>query len=181
MFVKRLAVLVLAGASGLCAAKDLCSYPDTSGLVSDTKFASGIRSFFGSEKLTYFSKGHSTADQLMTWLGGPPDEVERIGDGLMFASACRAHSCVEKAAVVMACPNTVIAVGIFYYDLSSVDRPPDWTSRPHLMVYSADDNPVALGAIQAWAKQAADGYNETLTTHVRAKSRTGLFGDAQAK
>jgi hypothetical protein len=173
--LRAIALLVLAALSGSCSAKGFCAYPHTNPLAWDEQFISRIHQFFGAERLEYFYSKHTTSAQVLSGLVGPSDSLVRLGDGLVLASACRYHSCIEKAAVVIACPSTIVAVGIFHYDCFSKDSPANCTSKAHLTLYSTGDNETAHTALQSWGQSAADGYGLPLITHRREKSRTGLF------
>lgn len=170
MLTKVLAIIALATLSSVGSAKDFCAYGDTNGLVWDKQFETSVRRFFGPEKIEYFYSRRTTANQVLTGLGGPPDKLQRLDDKLVLASACRAHSCIEKAAVVIACPNTLVAVGIFHYKCGAKDREENCAAKPHLTVYSGGDNEMARDAIQSWGQAAADSYGLTLVTHDREKS-----------
>ncbi len=171
MLNRILAMIVLAAFSGAASAKDFCSYPDTNGLVWDKKFESAIKGFFGSEKLEYFYRRSTTANQVMAGLGGVPDVLVRLDAKHVIASACRHQSCVEKAAVVLACPDKLVAVGIFHSDCLSKAPSENCASERHLTVYSRDDNALARVAIESWGRTAADSYGYGLVTHQKVKHR----------
>src|SRR5439155_26713334 len=51
-------------------------------------------------------------DELITVLGGPPDEPKRLSDGAYLFTACQAHSCPEKGAVILSPKGEIIAAAM---------------------------------------------------------------------
>jgi hypothetical protein len=95
--------------------KDFCSYKNTNQLSWDPQFPDAIRSFFGELRDTQFSAGQKVAEQALERLGGPPEDLKSLPDGLALAAACKAHSCPEEGATVISCPSTIVAVAIVRY------------------------------------------------------------------
>ena len=135
--VKRLlSLLVLALASFTAAAKEPASFRDTNQLVWDKAFAASLKTYFGRMHASYYWRDGLLSDQVAAGLGGPPDAVVRIGSSPLFlASACRAHSCMEKAAVIFKDPEHLIAFGVVHYPACLDKRPkPDCSDHPSLSV-----------------------------------------------
>jgi len=133
---RPLSLLVLALASFTVVAKDPDSFRDTNQLVWDKTFAASLTAFFGRMHATYYWRGGLLSDQVVAGLGGPPDAVVRIGNSPLFlASACRAHSCTEKAAVIFKDPKHLIAFGVVHYP-SCFDKPakPGCSDQPTLSI-----------------------------------------------
>lgn len=79
---------------------------------------------FGQESGDY-TDGGLISDQIGEVLGGAPDPEIRLPNGTLFYSACRAHSCNEKAAeVVDLAHRRVLALGLRHHHcrLRSKDR-----------------------------------------------------------
>lgn len=82
--------------------------------MADREFLIELSKFVGDEQARYYYQG-SVLRQVFEGLGGPPDVIKSLDYNIRFASACRLHSCDEKAAVAIACPSQIIAVGIIHY------------------------------------------------------------------
>ncbi|WP_348010062.1 hypothetical protein [Roseateles sp.] len=153
---RQLSLLVLALASFTAAAKDPASFRDTNQLVWDKTFAASLTAFFGRMHATYYWHGGLLSDQMVAGLGGPPDAVVRIGSSPLFlASACRAHSCMEKAAVIFKDPEHLIAFGVVHYP-SCFDKPakPGCSDHPSLSVLTRASplDPEVRETLVDWAK-----------------------------
>jgi hypothetical protein len=107
--------ILLAMALSTAWSRDFCSYKNTNQLSWDPEFADAVRSFFGELRDSHFSDGQKVADQALERLGGPPDDLKSLQDGLVLAAACKAHSCPEEGAAVISCPSTIVAVAIVRY------------------------------------------------------------------
>jgi hypothetical protein len=95
--------------------KDFCSYENTNQLSWDPQFTEAVRGFFGQLRDQHFSDGQRVADQALERLGGPPQDLKSLQDGLVLAAACKAHACPEEGAAVIECPSTIVAVAIVRY------------------------------------------------------------------
>lgn len=132
---RPLSVLVLALASFTAAAKDPASFRDTNQLVWDKTFAASVKAFFGRMHAGYYWQDGLLSDQVLAGLGGPPNDIVRIGGSRLFlASACRAHSCMEKAAVVFKDPGHLIAFGVVHYACFDKPSKPECSDHPSLAV-----------------------------------------------
>ena len=137
---------------------DFCNYSNTNRLVWDKHFSSRIHQFLGERRERFFYEG-MLYEQVLAGLGGPPDEIIKIGEQLHFASACRAHSCDEKAAVIIACPDKVLAVGILHFDID--------TMAATLTIYSHTASPTTRSAFDVWRKRIAQAYDIEIATDYR--------------
>lgn len=78
---------------------NISQYNNTNDLIRDKQFQKHIKHFFGSLTGYYFWKG-GVAQQVTDGLWGTPDSVVRPDKNIWMASACRPHSCTEKAAYI---------------------------------------------------------------------------------
>nr|WP_091656568.1 hypothetical protein [Massilia sp. PDC64] len=146
MKFKSLYFFLLLTLCGRGMSADFCRYPNTNQLAWDKEFSPAIHRFLGERQENFFYRG-PLYGQVLAGLGGPPDEIISVENKLRFASACRAHSCTEKAAVLIACPDKVVAVGILHFD-------PD-TMAATLTVYSPKLNPTIRSAFSVWREKIA--------------------------
>ena len=155
-----LVALVCSAFSQLSAAKDFASYTNTNQLVWDKAFKPALVEFFGMRKASFFWENGLIWQQALAGLGGPPDDIEKLSSSLYLASACRAHSCTEKAAAVIEQPSRLLAVGLIEYGCF---RAASCSERPTLQLYVRGQNSEAERAIIDWAG-AAVGDFETRRT-----------------
>lgn len=141
-------------------AKDFTTYKNTNQLVWDKEFKPVLASFFGSRKASFLRKNGLIWKQALEDLGGPPEDITEVSPGLYLAPACRAHSCDEKAAVVIQSPNRIVAVGLIEYGCYS---PTGCSERPTLQVFVHQRNARAEQAISDWAESAVGGLSTQLT------------------
>lgn len=158
MKLETLSFFLLLMLCGRGMSADFCSHSNTNRLVSDKEFSLRIHQLFGERQENFFYKG-PLYEQFLAGLGGPPDDIISIGQSLRFASACRAHSCDEKAAVLIACPDNVLAVGIYHFNLD--------TMAATLTVYSQKATPTIRSAFSRWEEKIDTGDTEISTEYRR--------------
>lgn len=142
------------------AAKDITSYESTNELIWDKDFRKALPAFFGTRKASFFWSKGLIWEQAAAGLGGSPDDIEKLSSSLYLASACRLHSCMEKAAAVIKQPSQIVAVGLVEYGRSA------YCKSPHGQRYictSRDRDSEAEQAIINWARRAV-GDVETKVT-----------------
>lgn len=152
--LRLITTIFLATAVSAAAAKDLALYRNTNELVWDKAFTTSVKSFFGKSKGSYFWRNGLLSDQVIAGLGGPPQEILQLqGTSLFLASACRHHSCTEKASAVLSAYDSPVAFGVVHY--ACFAQPPNGScsDRPHLQIFSRDavSRPVRE-AIISWAE-----------------------------
>ena len=113
--IRIAAAIALAMLSQTSGAKDFCSLKNTNQLIWEDSFQKSLQAFFGDGRDSFYHPDSSIYEQARYGLGGPPELFTPLEDGLLLASACRAHSCPEKAAVVIRCPSTIESVGIIHF------------------------------------------------------------------
>jgi hypothetical protein len=150
---KRVTALIIALATlgGPAWGGDFCSYRNTNQLAWDRDLAASLQRFLGEQRVDFFYPG-KLREQVADGLGGPPDDIEVIGENLRFASACRAHSCPEKAAIVFACPGVIKAAGILHYESG-------FPGIPILTVYMRDLASGPTSAFLAWRERLEQSLN----------------------
>lgn len=158
MKFKPLCLVLLLTLCGRGMAADFCRYSNTNQLVWDKAFSAHIHRLLGERQVNYFYRG-PLAGQVLAGLGGPSDPIVPVEDKFRFASACRVHSCAEKAAVLIACPDKVVAAGILHYD-------PD-TMAATLTVYAPALNPTIRTAFSTWRETIARQDGIAIATEYR--------------
>ena len=159
-----------------CSAQNFCAYKNTNQLVWDKDFQQHVKQFFGSERDGLYWKNGLLSDQAIEGLGGPADDIRQLGPKLVMASACRAHSCMEKAAAIIACPSTVLAVGILHFSCSR-----SCSSDATVTLFFSDKNKTLQGRpeLEAWGKRAAESEDKRFTYQLRTQSNKPLQPTAQ--
>jgi len=175
---KRLLVAVvgLLGFSGISCADDLCSFKNTNQLVGDTGFKAELKKFFGESQGDLILPKTPLFNQVLVGLGGPPDDI-RISGALAIASACRAHSCDEKAAVVIKCPSTIIAAGTLSFHCRERSGVSCETHRT-LDLYFKDGDQALSGRslLECWG----EGFGDAPPIEYRTQSNLALHPDGPA-
>lgn len=110
----ELVLIMLMACVTPAAAGDLADYKNTNQLVWDKQFKASVNHFFGGTKGSFLWGDDLISAQLLEALGGPPDDLHKLDDGLVLASACRAHSCPEKGAVILK-DNGVVAAALISF------------------------------------------------------------------
>jgi hypothetical protein len=96
-------------------AADFCANTNMNQVVWEPGFDQAVQAYFGEERADFFWPDGLVSEQMIEGLGGPPEPFQRLPEGLAFGSACRAHSCPERAAVVIQCPSRPVAFAIKYF------------------------------------------------------------------
>ncbi len=149
-----LVMLLLATQVAGAAAKDLTAYRNTNELVWDQGFRASVARFFGKQRGSYFWRDGWMSDQVLEGLGGPPEDIKRIeGLSLFMASACRHHSCPEKAAVVLRDSTHPVAFGVVHYACFHGHAEATCSEQPSLLILSKGSavKPEVKEAIVDWA------------------------------
>lgn len=115
-----LAVLLLAAtpapaAPNPCTLRALQACANTNQLVWDPQFEAALTRFLGDSRGDYLRPNALVADQLREALGGPPDDRKGLATGDWLFTACRAHSCPEKGAVVVTQTGRILAAGLLNF------------------------------------------------------------------
>lgn len=129
-------------------AVDYSKYANTNRLVWDKKFEVAVKSYFTSTKFDAFYPGGLLSTQILAGLGGPPNPIKELDKSIFLASACRPHSCMEKAAVIFKKPSTILAFGLIHFNC----KKGSCDSAPTLSIFSKneiDDN--LRQALETWA------------------------------
>lgn len=92
---------------------DVSTFQNTNQLIWDEGFRSHIQVFFGDEKGCYFWNA-PVAEQVRAGFGGPSDNITQPAKNIYLASACRQHSCPEKAAYITDGTQELFAIISFF-------------------------------------------------------------------
>ena len=136
-------------ACGPARGADFCAHTDMNQVVWTPGFEEALDGYFGGERADLLWANGSVSEQALVGLGGPPNELERLSGGFVMGSACRAHSCAEeRAAAVIHCPSTIVAVGVKHFRCGA-----GCDSLPTFTIYSAPGTPgVARQRLEEWAR-----------------------------
>ena len=138
-----------------CGLSNLSACRTTNNLVWDADFEQALGLFLGDRQAAYFYERGPVRDQAMAVLGGPPDTPVSV-ENLYRFTACRAHSCSEKGAVVLTPGGQIMAVAILHTVCATSPRPPRCTLKTRLAVYLHPDTDRALivSDLSLWAENA---------------------------
>jgi len=123
---------------------------NTNQLVWDTSFEAFVKRYFESKKGTYNEENGLISEQLLTAMGGPPEDIIRLKDSVIMAQACQAHQASVVAAVWL-CPKKEKALFalVHYYDDKGV-----YHSDPRCTIFYKDS-------------QMKDVYEQKIVTWVK--------------
>lgn len=148
---------------------DFCANTDMNQLVWEPGFDEAVDDFFGAERGDFYWADGPVSDQVIAGLGGPPNDLERLHGGLVMGSACRAHSCTERAAVIVECPSTIVAVGVKHFPCAFDPAGGRCDLIPAFTIFSAPGAPeVARERLEEWARTEAGNAVPAPTIEYRA-------------
>lgn len=149
-------IVLLIGVLAACVPdrrSDFCAKTDMNQLVWMPGFEEAVDRFFGAERGVFYWTDGSVSEQVIAGLGGPPNDLERLRDGLVMGSACRAHSCDERAAVIVQCPSTIVAVGVKHFPCAFEPEGDHCDLTPTFTIFSAPGAPgLARERLEEWAR-----------------------------
>lgn len=133
---------------------DFCARTDMNQVVWIPEFERAVHAYFGEERDDFFWPDGLVAEQMIAGLGGPPEPLQRLPEGLVIGSACRAHSCPERAAVVIQCPSRPVAFAIKYFRCGDGDC--DTTATFAIFTEPAAPQ-LARQQLEAWVRTETRG------------------------
>lgn len=136
-------------------AGDFCAYKNESQLLFDKNFLDRLHFFVGNRKAVLSGESQSIYELAVKNLEGPPDILEGLSPKFAFSSACRIHDCGDKAAVAIACPNSISAVGVFH---EGSDPKIQSNERTLTIFYKKYDN-IWMAAFQKWSANVEKNEN----------------------
>ena len=157
-------------------AEDFCALKNTNQLVWRDAFQEALKAYFGNARGSFYVPNGSVYTQVRDGLGGPPQDIVPLDGGLALASACRAHSCPEKAAVVIRCPNTIESVGILHFACGTDNRCASQATAT--LFFKTDTDRTGDADLQRWA-DANDA--KTVERKTRSASKPPPKGRAAGK
>ncbi|WP_375271365.1 hypothetical protein [Sphingomonas sp.] len=140
-----------------CAPARLDACDTTNSLIWSRAFTRDLHAFLGDGTASYLNRNRPVFDQAQEVLGGPPDDPVRLADRSWMFTACRAHSCAEKGAVVLTPAGRIVAVGILHFGCGASTNPRrSCTGIPRLALYLRGAAPsstaIARTEIETWAR-----------------------------
>ncbi len=128
-------------------------------LAGEPWFHQTVQHFLGKRRESYLYKSDLVSEQLLAVIGGPSEDVERIGSYYRF-TGCRYHSCTEKGAVVLG-EGKLIALGILHSSCALQPRSEYCFAEMTLTLYvrEPDQQQTVVANLSAWAKlKVAEDY-----------------------
>jgi hypothetical protein len=149
-------IVLLVGSLAACASdrgEGFCAKEDMNQVVHMPEFEEAVDAYFGDERADFYWLDGLISDHVLSGLGGPPNDLERLPGGFVRGSACRAHSCPERAAVIIRCPSEAVAFAVKHFrcSKSSCDDSPTFT------IFSHPKTPdVARKGLEEWVRRESD-------------------------
>lgn len=165
MFAALISSLLVASAT--IAATPRCSvkHPDrcrnTNQLVWSPGFDRAVRAFAGQSRTEHLYDGSLLNREMVEVLGGPPHDPVKWNGRYIF-SACRAHSCDEKGAVVLTPTGQIEALAMIWYPCAGKWRSQSsCADRPRLTILARQPNNMPLmKRLEKWAREALAEYRD---------------------
>jgi hypothetical protein len=164
-------------------AADFCAGTDMNQVVWKPGFERAVHAYFGEERADFFWPDGLIWEQAIAGLGGPPEPLKRLSEGLAIGSACRAHSCPERAAVVIQCPSRPVAFAIKHFRCSSSRGGADCDTTATFTIFTEPAAPgLAKQQLEAWARSESPDVRVTPRMEYRVPApnrRAGGDGNGQ--
>lgn len=160
----------LGDGSPKCSLVRLSACSTTNALVWDRQFSRALAAFASGARTNFFDRRNaSLVDDLFAVLGGPPDAPRRLSDGSYLFTACRAHDCPQKGAVILSERGDIHAAAMITE--KSRKTKDDLIFHLSFDVFVRNDrlSPVWRSALEQWANAASE---EWLESSRRYKIRT---------
>lgn len=161
-----------------CRVRSPAACQTESELVWAPDFEPAVNAFAGKALTTVYGAGPAPlSDIIFRTLRGPPDDPIRVADGSFLFTACAAHNCTEKGAIVISASGSITMAATLTNHLVNEDDV-DTLSGPHfarLDIFVVAPSPAASAwrrPIRTWAKAA---YEET-HAHFEAIFETHSIG-----
>jgi len=107
----------------------------TNAVIWDDRFADFLASVVPAAQLDLGAAKHgekiSLKSTVLEFIGGPPDDVKITPSGIAILSACRFHSCPEKAWIWYDSYNETVIGALVHYVFEG-----DYSEKPSLLVFS---------------------------------------------
>lgn len=123
-------------------------YKNANQLSLDKEFTTELTRFFADAKGDYILPGATIAKQALEGLSGPGDDLKKLPGGETLASACRAHSCDEKTAVLLKGKEILAAALISFH---CTGKPAKCQDNPVLTIFQKK-GPDRAAPFLAWAE-----------------------------
>ena len=153
-------VLALLLAAGTAAPSCSIAQPTPCRTTNELMWAKGtepaLQTFFGKARGDYLMPDTLVWKQAREALGGPPDAPLRLKDGNLLFTACRAHSCPEKGALVVTPAGQIRAAALLHYFCT----PAGCAGNARLALFYRDPKEadgLAARAIIGWARGVNGG------------------------
>jgi hypothetical protein len=153
-------LLALLLAAGTAAPSCSIAQPTLCRTTNELMWAKGtepaLQTFFGKARGDYLIPDAPVWKQAREALGGPPDAPVRLKDGNLLFTACRAHSCPEKGALVVTPAGQIRAAALLHYFCT----PARCADNARLALFYRDPKEadgLAARAIIGWARGANGG------------------------
>ena len=96
-----------------CSLQRLMACKNTNQLIWDSAFRRQLKLFAGRSQSNALGIGSGPlAESLFDTLGGPPDKPVELSDGNLLFTACVAHNCTEKGAIVLSPSGNILAAAM---------------------------------------------------------------------
>ncbi len=109
----------VASAAPSCEMSSIGACADTNALVWAKSFKPALLKFVDKKKVAWLGQKQTIASVTEEVLGGAPDEVAKVADGILRFSAVRAQSALERGAIFITDKGTIKAIGVLHFNCTT--------------------------------------------------------------
>lgn len=131
-----------------CALSSIAGCANTNELVWAKSFKPALHAFLDKKKVKWLGQRQDVADVVVEVLGGVPDHVVKVGDGMLRFSAVRPQSALERGAIFITETGAISAIGVLHFNCAKQ------CEKTYTLTVIADKKDALLGAlVQKWGDE----------------------------
>lgn len=109
----------VASAAQSCEMSSIGACANTNALVWAKSFKPALLAFLDKRKVAWLGERQAVARVTQEVLGGAPDDVAKVADGVLRFSAVRAQSALERGAIFITDTGTIKAIGVLHFNCAT--------------------------------------------------------------
>lgn len=153
-----------------CELTTIAGCANTNALVWAKSFKPALLKFLDKEKVSWLGERQDMAEAVLDVIGGVPDDVVTVEDGMLRFSAVRPHSALERGAIFITGKGAIRAVGVLHFNCAKQ------CEKTYTLAVIADKEDAKLGAlVRAWGDEQMqlnkeNGFESNLTSIDRVEA-----------
>lgn len=152
-----------AHAAPVCGMSSIGDCGNTNQLVWAESFKPALRSFLDRKTVSWLGQKQDIEAVVEEVLGGAPDNVATVAEGLLRFSAVRHQSATERGAIFISSEGKIEAVGVLHFNCAKRCE-----KTYSLSILLASENARLVSLVRAWGDEqmqqnAQSGFEDDLT------------------